>query len=184
MEDTNSEIEYWKNSIVYYVLGAHPPFTVLKGYIQRMWGKHGINKTVMHINGVMLVRFDTVVGQNEVIQGGMLHFDNKPLIVKAWSSEIEFTRDELYSVPIWIKLPGLDFKYWSQKGLSKIGSLIGKPLMVDSNTEKKTGLNYAKLLVEVEMNASLPDSMTFRNEKGRLTEQSNICLEANIVHVL
>ncbi|KAM3359724.1 hypothetical protein P3S68_019435 [Capsicum galapagoense] len=92
-------------------------------------------------NGVVLVRFDTEEGKNEAVQGGIFHFDNKPFIVKAWSHEMEFTRDELLIVPIWIRFPGLDFKYWSQKGLSKLGSLIGKPLMVDQNTERMMGLN-------------------------------------------
>lgn len=58
-----------------------------------------------------------------------------------------------------VKLPSLDFKYWSPKELSKIGSLVGKPLMVDHNTERKNGLNFARLLVEVEMDAKLSDEL-------------------------
>ncbi|XP_070030712.1 uncharacterized protein [Nicotiana sylvestris] len=122
-------------------------------------------------NGVIVVRFDTAIGKQEVIEGGIYHFDNKPLIVKASTPELEFTRDELLTVPVWIKLPGLDFKYWSLKGLSKIESLIGKPVIVDQNTEKRIGVNFARLLVEVEMDAKLPDVVMFRNEKGKLIEQ-------------
>lgn len=36
IEDIRSEITYWGNAVVCYVLGAHPPFTVIKGYIQRL----------------------------------------------------------------------------------------------------------------------------------------------------
>ncbi|KAH0636704.1 hypothetical protein KY289_036619 [Solanum tuberosum] len=122
-------------------------------------------------NGVILVRFDSETGKNEVLRGGIYHFDNKPFIVKAWSPDMEFTREEPYTVPIWIKLPGVDFKYWSLKGFSKIGSLVGKPLMVDRNTEKKIGLNFARLLVEVVLDAQLPETILFRNEKGNLIEQ-------------
>ena len=71
------------------------------------------------------------------------------------------------SVPIWIKLPGLDFKYWSPIGLSKIGSLIGKLLMEDQNTEKKLGLNFARILVEVEFGANITELVCFKNVKGR-----------------
>ncbi|XP_059288637.1 uncharacterized protein LOC132041991 [Lycium ferocissimum] len=170
-EDFVTEIEFWKHAIVCYVLGAHPPFTVLHGFIQRMWGKHGINKVVMMQNGIIMVRFDTAKGKNEIIQGGIYHFDNKPLIVKSWSPDMEFTRDELYSVPIWIKIPGLDFKYWSAKGLSKLGSLVGKPLMVDRNTERKIGLNFARLLVEVQIDTPLPDVVLLKNERGKVIEQ-------------
>lgn len=43
--------------------------------------------------------------------------------------------------------------------------------MVDQNTEKKVGLNFARLLVEVGMDAKLQDTVVFRNEKGYLIEQ-------------
>uniref|UniRef100_A0A0V0HUD6 Putative ovule protein n=1 Tax=Solanum chacoense TaxID=4108 RepID=A0A0V0HUD6_SOLCH len=131
IEDISSEIAYRRNSVVCYVLGAHPPFSILNGYVQRLWGN------MVSTRCIILVRFDSIAGKNEAIQGGIYHFDNKPFIVKAWNDDMEFTREELYTVPIWVILPGLDFKYWSPKGLSKIGSLIGKPLMVDKHTEKK-----------------------------------------------
>ncbi|KAH0652597.1 hypothetical protein KY289_030275 [Solanum tuberosum] len=171
LEDISSEIAYWKTAVVCYVLGAHSPFEVLKGFIHRLWSKLGINKVAMLKNGIVIVRFDTKVGKQEVLQGGIYHFDNKPFIVKAWNPDMEFTREELRTVPIWIKLSGLDFKYWSPKGLSKIGSLVGKPLMVDHNTERKIGLNFARPLVEVEMDTTLPEVILFRSEKGNLIEQ-------------
>ncbi|XP_070017036.1 uncharacterized protein [Nicotiana sylvestris] len=84
---------------------------------------------------------------------------------------MEFSREELHSVPIWVKLSGLDFKYWSPKGLSKIGCLIGKPLMVDQHTESKLGLNFSRLLIEVVIDTPLPEKVMFRSEKGNLVEQ-------------
>ncbi|KAH0678960.1 hypothetical protein KY284_020045 [Solanum tuberosum] len=140
MQEVQRRPSIWENfdiNKLCVVLGAHPPFSILNGYVQRLWGKHGINKVHMLKNGIVLVRFDSIAGKNEAIQGGIYHFDNKPFIVKVWNEDMEFTREELYTVPIWVILPGLDFKYWSPKGLSKIGSLIGKPLMVDIHTEKK-----------------------------------------------
>ncbi|KAH0773408.1 hypothetical protein KY290_010545 [Solanum tuberosum] len=105
------------------------------------------------------------------IDAGIYHFDGKPFIVTAWSPNMDFSREELHSVPIWIKFPGLDFKYWSPKGTSKLGTLIGKPLIVDKNTERKAGLNFARLMVEVDMDTILPESISFKNEKGQLIKQ-------------
>ncbi|XP_059293843.1 uncharacterized protein LOC132046996 isoform X1 [Lycium ferocissimum] len=171
LENISSEILYWKNVIVCYVLGAHPPFSVLNGFVQRQWAKHGINKVSMLKNEIVLVRFESEIGKNEVLQGGIYHFDNKSFIVKAWNPDMEFIIEELYTVPIWVKLPGLDFKYWGPKRLSKIGSLIGKPLMVDRNTEKKIGLNCVKLLIEVDIDTPLPEKVFFRSKRGYLLEQ-------------
>lgn len=62
-------------------------------------------------NGIVLVKFETTIGKYDFAQGGIYHFDNKPFIVKAWSPDMEFMRDELHSVPVWVKLPCVDFKY-------------------------------------------------------------------------
>ncbi|XP_049346442.1 uncharacterized protein LOC125810992 [Solanum verrucosum] len=43
--------------------------------------------------------------------------------------------------------------------------------MVDHNTEERNGLNFARILIEVEMGTQLPEVMKFKNEKGRLIEQ-------------
>lgn len=43
---------------------------------------------------------------------------------------------------------------------------------MDHNTEKKMGLNFVRLLIEVEMDAKLPDMVMFRNENGVLLEQN------------
>ncbi|KAH0709161.1 hypothetical protein KY284_010588 [Solanum tuberosum] len=115
MEEIRSEITYWGNVVVCYEFGAHPPFTVIQGYIQRLWGS----------------------------MGGIFHFDNKPFIVKEWTLEVEFTKVELQIVLIWVKFPGLDFKYWSREGLSKI----------------------------VEMETQVLVVVKFKKEKGRLVEQ-------------
>lgn len=47
LEDISTEIAYWQKSAVCYVLGAYPPFSVINGYVQWLWGKHGINKVSM-----------------------------------------------------------------------------------------------------------------------------------------
>lgn len=43
--------------------------------------------------------------------------------------------------------------------------------MVDKNKEKKTRLICSRMLIEVEMEAQLPDKVWFRNEKEALIEQ-------------
>lgn len=43
--------------------------------------------------------------------------------------------------------------------------------MVDKNTVKNVGLNFVRLLIEVEVDAKLPELIWFRYEKGNLIEQ-------------
>ncbi|MCD9644843.1 hypothetical protein HAX54_033355, partial [Datura stramonium] len=43
--------------------------------------------------------------------------------------------------------------------------------MVDHNTKKRSGLNFARLLVQVKIGAKLPYEMRFRNKKGIVISQ-------------
>lgn len=45
-KDIKSEIEYWANSVVVYVLGANPPFHVMYGFLNRVWKGRGFDKII------------------------------------------------------------------------------------------------------------------------------------------
>lgn len=59
-KDITSEVEYWKNSVVVYVLGANPPYHVRTSYLNRIWRARGIDKIIQVNQEVFLVRFQTV----------------------------------------------------------------------------------------------------------------------------
>lgn len=42
--------------------------------------------------------------------------------------------------------------------------------MLDKNTEKKVGLQFARVLVEVKVEDQFPEVIYFRNEKGEIIE--------------
>ncbi|KAG5597447.1 hypothetical protein H5410_038679 [Solanum commersonii] len=77
--------------VVCYVLEAHPPFSILNGYVQHLWGEHGINKVHMLKNGIVLVRFDSIAGEDEAIQEEFTILTMNRLLLKhgmrIWSSQ-------------------------------------------------------------------------------------------------
>lgn len=171
-EDIESEIAYWSFAIVCYVLGANPPSCVFNGFIHKIWGKYGIQKITSLKTGITLVKFDSIAIRDEVIQTGMVHFDKKPVVIKPWTHDVELTKERMTSVPVWVKIHGLDVKYWSATRLGKIRSLLGRPIRVDDNTQGKIGINFARILVEVEIGYTLKQSIHFKNEVGVLIEQN------------
>lgn len=50
----------------------------------------------------------------------------KTLIVEPWSPNMDIRKADVEIVPIWVKFPALDIKYWGQASLSKIAGIIGK----------------------------------------------------------
>ena len=88
------------------------------------------------------------------IEGGIYFFDNKLFIVKAWNSYMEFTREELLIIPIWVMFWGLDFKYQCPRVLSNNRQPHGETIDGGSMCWEEIGLNFARLLVEMDMDSN------------------------------
>nr|TKS02381.1 hypothetical protein D5086_0000163680 [Populus alba] len=54
-------------------------------------------------------------------------------------------------VPVWIKFPSLPLCCWSPVCLSKIASVIGKPIQCDQFTSNLARMSYARVLVEIDL---------------------------------
>jgi len=62
-----------------------------------------------------------------------------------------FSYEEMTRVLVWVKFPNLPLKYWSTKCLSKIASVIGKPIQSDQLTPTMSRISYARVLVELDL---------------------------------
>ncbi|XP_062113082.1 uncharacterized protein LOC133824231 [Humulus lupulus] len=170
LEEIQVEISFWNSAVVCQVLGANPPFAVFEGFIKRIWGKLGIERIARLNNDFTLVKFRDEVTRNLVLEAGVLHFDRKPVIVKPWSANLD-TLKAVKSVPVWVRLPGLGLQYWGTKCLSALMSTIGVPILVDKVMKDRSMMQFARVLVEIELSEDLPKSVQFLNEKGKLMEQ-------------
>lgn len=119
------------------MLGSNPPQNVMEGYFNRIWGKLGIDLVAQVQRGVFLVRFHTTESRTKVVEEGVQMFDRKPVIVKPWHPDIELKKEIIDNIPVWIRLPGLNVKYWGKQALAKIAGLVGNPLKTDKATTMK-----------------------------------------------
>ncbi|KAL2938196.1 Protein SEY1 [Bienertia sinuspersici] len=161
LDEVADQINYWSSAVVCYVLGANPPFSVMNGYCQRFWGKKGLEKVSMVGRGLFPVRFNTMEQCERVLTGDPQFLDYKPLITKKWDPDMELHKESVKTIPIWIRFPNLELKYWGSKCLHKLGDSIGTTLKIDQVTLNKERLAYARLLVEVGLNRDLPDKVCF-----------------------
>ena len=74
---------------------------------------------------------------------------------------------QLTSLPIWVKFYNIPLEYWINTCLSYIASAVGKPLHLDSLTENRTRLSFARIYIEVDLNSEFPKSalLNLGNEK-------------------
>ncbi|XP_074277007.1 uncharacterized protein LOC141600662 [Silene latifolia] len=161
LEDVEDEIEYWKQAVICFILGANLPWEIVEGFIRRIWTKFNIDKISFMPNGIFLVRFKTMEMKENVLNSGHYLFDIKPMIVKSWEKDLEMKKDDVKSVPAWIKIHKLPLKFWG-KGLPKVTSIVGKFVKCDVATEERTRLGYARVMVELLVDQQLPSNVSFK----------------------
>ncbi|VFQ62530.1 unnamed protein product [Cuscuta campestris] len=171
-DDVIDTTTYWDATLVCCILGANPPLEVVKGFINRIWSSYSIEEVSLLKEGQFIVSFKRVEDRDEVIKRKYYYFDNKPVLVQKWYPGVKVNIDQLDDIPIWIQLPDLEMKYWSLTGLSKIGSLVGKPVKRDRATASKRKYAYARIQVEVKVQQEFPLMVQFIDDEDRVKSQS------------
>ncbi|XP_052304370.1 uncharacterized protein LOC127904492 isoform X3 [Populus trichocarpa] len=177
-EDVASEFKRWENAVVAYFLGHDSTFgptsfnKFINNLIDSEWRKYGNVKVYSQGSGVFVLDFESAHGKELALGEGPRFYDgSKPFILKPWSRDLSLEIKELKSAPIWIKLPNLRLHLWSPEALSKIASLVGRPLFADTVTASRETLCFARVCVEVDFDKMLPDSVTIEDDKGYSYDQ-------------
>ncbi|XP_056692112.1 uncharacterized protein [Spinacia oleracea] len=108
--------------------------------------------------------------RDEVLASTRPFFDSKPVVLKPWTQDMDFTKEDLRSVPIWVKLHQLDFKYWGERSLRRIVGRLGVMKHVDNATAKRDKLQFARVQIEVLVEQSFPETIKFINGRKELME--------------
>ena len=142
--------ELWKSTLVGHFVGQKLPYPVVNSIAKRIWGSHGLSEVLSSDNGFFLFTFDSVDRATNVLERAPWHMANRPLVLKRWHPNMQFLKDDLDRVLVWVKLYNVPLEYWTVKGLSCVASAIGVPLHTDLTTLLRKRLSYARVCVEIE----------------------------------
>ena len=53
-------------------------------------------------HGIFLIRFHSAEFRDEVIEGGYLFFNKRPVIMKKWDADMDIRKNDVHKVPIWV----------------------------------------------------------------------------------
>nr|GEV05463.1 hypothetical protein [Tanacetum cinerariifolium] len=73
-------------------------------------------------------------GFDAMLENGPWFIWNNPLILKKWHPDENLLKEDVSTVPVWVKLYGVPIMAFSEDGLSAIATKLGTPLMLDSYT--------------------------------------------------
>ncbi|XP_021994613.1 uncharacterized protein LOC110891219 [Helianthus annuus] len=101
---------------------------------------------------------------DQMFEDGPWMIRNVPIILKQWSASTKLEKEELKSIPVWVKMHDVPLAAFTEDGLSLLASKIGVPKMLDSYTatmctESWGRSSYARALIEVQSGADLKKSV-------------------------
>jgi len=65
---------------------------------------------------------------------------------------------------VWIRLMELPQKYWMNRTLREIASVVGTPLLIDNATTKRIIGHYARILVDMDFSRKIYHEITVARE--------------------
>lgn len=171
VSELEKESAKWKNAIILYVIGEEPTIAYLKNYLQTQCGILGEFEIYYHNEGYFLVRFELSSDKDRMVYEGPYMLSSRPIIVKSWVADFSLEKEVLREVPLWVRLPKLPLNFWSGDSLSRIGSVIGKPVCADECTTLPKRISYARLLIEVDITKPILYKIQIEGEEGKMIEQ-------------
>ncbi|KAJ6907745.1 hypothetical protein NC651_018242 [Populus alba x Populus x berolinensis] len=171
-DDLDVKCDFWKLCLIGYVAGRSPGFKALQNVIVNSWKCEA--SLIMHESGWLIYKFATDADKLSILAGGRYLVYGRPLILRPMPAFFDFSSSIMHTVPVWVKFPNLPLQCWSLKCLSKIASVLGKPVQSDMLTHTMSRLSYARVLVEVNLLYDLPYSIDINLPNGSLLKQQVI----------
>ncbi|GJY29659.1 hypothetical protein Tco_0405426 [Tanacetum coccineum] len=103
-------------------------------------------------------------GLDPILENGPWFIWNNLLILKKWHPDENLLKEDVSTVPVWVKLHGVHVTAFSDDGLSAIATKLGTPLMLDSYTsdicmQSWGRSSYARVMIELRADVELKENI-------------------------
>ncbi|GJR42007.1 retrotransposon protein, putative, ty1-copia subclass [Tanacetum coccineum] len=143
------------------VVGKKVAYPVVANYVRNTWGKYGLVRSMFNSSTRLFsFQFSSMDGLDAMLENGPWLIRNNPLILKKWHLDENLLKEDVSTVPVWVKLHGVPVTAFSEDGLSVIPTKLGTPLMLDSYTSDMCmqswgGSSYARVMIELRADVEL-----------------------------
>lgn len=147
----------FKNCVIGTFSRGAVPLSTVAEFARSEWQARGLVSIAQKDRHIFFFKFNSVAAMNWVLSRGTWYVGKNPLIVRAWGAPLRANLIE--TIPLWVKFSKVPDCYWTRKGLSYLGSVIGAPLCADELTSKLEILPFAKLCVNYKVGNPLPEKI-------------------------
>ncbi|GJS99786.1 putative reverse transcriptase domain-containing protein [Tanacetum coccineum] len=130
--------ERFANTAYGFFLGKRVAYPVVANYVRNTWGKYRLVRSMFSSStGLFSFQFCSIEGLDAMLENGPWFICNNPLILKKWHPDENLLKEDVSTVPVWVKLHGVPATAFSEDDLSAIATKLGTPLMLDSYASDK-----------------------------------------------
>ncbi|KAL4281257.1 hypothetical protein GQ457_03G022950 [Hibiscus cannabinus] len=142
-------------SLIVHLLGRSIGYNALLARIHALWKPIGDLQLVDLENNYFWVRFKDEKDCAYALTEGPWTIYGSYLTVQPWSRSFSTSEKHPSSVIVWVRLPGLPYRYYCKALFRRIANLVGKVVRVDYNTKAEEMGKFARLVVMVDLNKPL-----------------------------
>nr|GEW33664.1 hypothetical protein [Tanacetum cinerariifolium] len=135
LEDSIRAISKRFANIAYgFFLGMKVSYPVVVNYVRNTWGKYGFVRSMFSSStGLFSFQFSSMDGLDAMLENGLWFIRNNPLILKKWHPDENLLKEDVSTVPVWVKLHGVPVMTFNEDGLLAIFTKLGKLMMLDND---------------------------------------------------
>ncbi|GJR01896.1 putative reverse transcriptase domain-containing protein [Tanacetum coccineum] len=165
VESIRTISERFANTAHGFFLEKRVAYPVFANYVRNTWGKYGRVRSMFSSSiGLFSFQFSFMDGLDAMLENGMWFIHNNPLILMKWHPDENLLKEDVSTIPVWIKLYGILVMAFSEDGLSATATKLDTPLMLDSYTadmcmQSWGRSSYARAMIELRADVELKDNI-------------------------
>ncbi|KAL4311976.1 hypothetical protein GQ457_01G025270 [Hibiscus cannabinus] len=144
-----------ENSVIVRLLGKSIGYRALLNRIEALWKPKGEIKLIDLDNDYYLVRFALEEDCDKVLSEGPWVIYGSYLTVQPWSRTFSIAKDHPSKVMVWVRLPGLPYRYYTKSLFRYIALALGEVVRIDYNTTAGNRGRFARLAIVVDLEKPL-----------------------------
>ncbi|KAI9115998.1 hypothetical protein K1719_012928 [Acacia pycnantha] len=140
-----------EKTLIIKLLGRSITYPTLLARTQALWRLRGCFRLVDMVGGFYMATFDLEEDYTKVLTGGPWMLFGAYLVVQPWTLNFDPSLSVMSKVVVWVRIPGLSFRYYHKTALKAIGTLLGEVIRVDPMTENRGRGRYARIAVLMDL---------------------------------
>ncbi|KAF3561554.1 hypothetical protein DY000_02018593 [Brassica cretica] len=172
-DNIDSAKEEFKEFVFARFPGDVPAMGRIIGVVNAIWARTGPRIFVHKIGeGTFLLKVTNARTRQALLSRQAWMIKGCPMFIAAWSPEFTPEQPQLTSAVIPVEFRGVPYLLFNNQSLSRIATAVGRHVSLAPETERKENCEVAKVWVQVNLLADLPDRIVSGFSNGREVEIS------------